>query len=160
MSTQCSLHRKVPHIACVEGMSHIVLGWPVSATKVVGILRTDVKMTTARDFIEGVTVRVAGLKQSLTLATKAMTERNYHSVVVRYRIFLGLGNVTEAWVGTGRNRRARAQSGRERAETIGIFIRILHKFVNAMMSEVTDAHCGVSAKSLLQFQAPSLILSL
>src|SRR3974390_340397 len=101
---------------------------------------------------------VIDLKKALAPAIEALLEGDNHAVVVGHGPRGEFRDLAEPGVGTGRNRRAATQSCRKRPKAKSISGRILNQSVNAMHPGIAEAQRTVSAKGLLQLQAPSLVL--
>src|SRR6201998_2708106 len=103
-------------------------------------------------------VGVIDLKEALAPSIEALLEGDNHAVVVRHGPRGVFRNLAEPGVGTGRNRRAAAQLRRKPPKAKGICGRIWNQSVNAMHSGIAKAQRTVGGKSLLQLQAPPLVL--
>src|ERR1700730_9672993 len=101
------------------------------------------------------TVRVIGLDYSLT---ESMLEGNDEAIVIRDPNCAKFSNPTKPWIGARGKRRARTQRGGERSKTPSVCRRIIKRYVNPMMAEVTDAQGSSCPNGLLQFEIPLLIL--
>src|SRR5690348_10452966 len=115
MSAQCRLYGKLPNVASVEGVAHIVISRSVSSAQIVGILRSLCKGLSEpvreRDdpavgyLVKRMTVSVINLEQALAPATEAMLERKHHPMVVGNAFCIPFRHCAESGVGRAvRNR--------------------------------------------------------
>src|ERR1700751_2897189 len=113
MAMKQPVHRKLPNIAGIEGMTCVVFRRTVTPTNIEGVLgfgcahRRKWKSTTAiRNLVQRMTVRVICLDNSLT---ESMLEGNDQAIVICHPICPEFCHPAKPWICAWRNGRARTQ---------------------------------------------------
>src|SRR5271170_6038074 len=130
MPVQHRLHGDLPYIVCIQGVTHIVVCWSITASEIGRILKKVCAAegkrnhTSVRNFVERMAEGVIDLKKALAPAIEPLLERDNHAVVVGDGPRGVFGDLAEPGVGTGRNRRTATQLRRKRPKTKCISGRI------------------------------------
>src|SRR5579862_4240685 len=88
-SVEYGLHRKLPHVVRIQGVTNIVICRPVAASQIKGVLGEDgtacreYGLAAVRDFIQSMAINVVCLEQTTAETSKSPPEGNNHAIVVR-----------------------------------------------------------------------------
>src|SRR5260370_24735369 len=123
-------------------MPGVVIRCPVASTKIVGILwengTAECKWnpSSVGHLVQRMAVGIVGLKHAAAPPRKPLFEGNDHAIVVGNGASLMLHDIAESRIRTGWNGRAAAHRFGEGSEPKCIFIGIVKKLMDAMISKI------------------------